>query len=74
MNKKKPSTRKAGETRGRPSTGRTQFATVNVLREVRDLTRRYLVRKEADTGEIVPISTFVSEAVMEKLNRERAEL
>jgi len=74
MNKKNKSTRKPGETRGRPSSGRTEFVTVNILREVRELTRRYLLKRELQSGQITPMSTYVSEAVMERLNRDRAEL
>jgi len=68
------STRKSGETRGRPRTGRTNFTTMNIRSDVRDLVRRYLVKHEHLTGENIPLSTYCTEAILEKLNRDRAEL
>ncbi len=71
MPEKKP--KKTGERRGRPMTGVTVFKTVNVLAEVRELARRYLIRHELDTGERIAMSQYVSDAVMDKLQRDRAE-
>lgn len=59
-------------TRGRPKTGQREYHTVNLLSEVRELTRRFLLRHELDTGERIPMSEFVRMAVMEKIQRERA--
>ena len=71
MPEKKP--KKTGERRGRPMTGVTVFKTVNVLAEVRELARRYLIRHELDTGEKIAMSQYVTDAVVEKLQRDRAE-
>ena len=71
MPEKKP--KKTGERRGRPMTGITVFKTVNVLAEVRELARRYLIRHELDTGEKIAMSQYVTDAVVEKLQRDRAE-
>ena len=68
---KKP--KKTGERRGRPMTGITVFKTVNVLAEVRELARRYLIRHELDTGEKIAMSQYVTDAGVEKLQRDRAE-
>ena len=70
MPEKKP--KKTGG-RGRPATGHTNFITVNMLAEVRELARRYLIRHELDTGERIAMSQYVSDAVMDKLQRDRAE-
>ena len=59
--------------RGRPATGQTNFIPVNMLSEVRELARRYLIRHELDTGERIAMSQYVSDAVMDKLQRDRAE-
>jgi hypothetical protein len=35
---------------GRPATGTGTFATVHINREVREAVRRYLLKRELDTG------------------------
>jgi hypothetical protein len=59
---------------GRPATGTGTFATVHINREVREAVRRYLLKRELDTGERMNISEYIATAVLERLKRDRAEI
>jgi len=65
--------RRKHEGRGRPTTGKTEFHTISVRREVADLARRFLLHRELETGQSAAMSEFVGELILAELQRYRAE-
>ena len=59
---------------GRPATGTRNFITINFSREIKEAVRRYLLKRELDTGERMNVSEYIAQAVLERLKRDRAEI
>ena len=59
---------------GRPATGTGNYVTIHFSREVKESVRRYLLKRELDTGERMNISEYIAQAVLERLKRDRAEI
>ena len=59
---------------GRPATGTGNYVTLHFSREVKEAVRRYLLKRELDTGERMNVAEYISQAVLERLKRDRAEI